>query len=87
MNLADTLFGKAPEQIIVTEPKFYERFDGLVNSDTFTDMKNWMLVNMVRSASGYLSEEFRQTGSVFSRALSGKKEATPQKKKVGLLSG
>ncbi|PAK84199.1 peptidase M13 [Lentilactobacillus kefiri] len=86
MNLADTLFGKAPEQIIVTEPKFYERFDGLVNSDTFTDMKNWMLVNMVRSASGYLSEEFRQTGSVFSRALSGKKEATPQKKSAFYLA-
>ncbi|MDN6597571.1 MAG: M13 family peptidase, partial [Lentilactobacillus parabuchneri] len=80
MNLADALFGHAPEQLIVTQPKFYERFDGLINSDTFTDMKNWMLVNTVRSASSYLSEEFRQTGSVFSRALSGKKEATPQKK-------
>lgn len=83
---ADSLFGNAPEQIIVTEPKYYEALDSFVNEDSFSDMKNWMLVKFVTSASSYLSEEFRQTGSTYSRALSGKKVATPQKKSAFYLA-
>ncbi|MCT3400820.1 M13 family metallopeptidase [Lentilactobacillus hilgardii] len=85
-KLADGLFGKTPEQIIVTEPKYFEALDEIVNEDSFQDMKNWMLVGTIYSATGYLSEEFRQTGSTFSRALSGKKEATPQKKSAFYLA-
>ena len=85
-KLADGLFDETPKQVIVTEPKYYQALDTITNDDTFNDMKNWMLVNMITSAAGYLSEEFRQTGSTFSRALSGKKEATPQKKSAFYLA-
>ncbi len=85
-KLASGLFEQVPEQVIVTQPKYYEALDSIANEETFQDMKNWLLVNLVRSAAGYLSEEFRQTGSTFSRALSGKKEATPQKKSAFYLA-
>lgn len=85
-KLASGLFDKVPDQIIVTEPKYFEALDDIANETTFQDMKNWMLVNTVYGAAGTLSEEFRQTGSTFSRALSGKKEATPQKKSAFYLA-
>lgn len=85
-KLAKEIFDKVPEQVIVTEPKYYEALDSIVNEDTFSDMKNWILVNTIYSSSSYLSEEFRQTGSTFGRALSGKKSATPQKKSAFYLA-
>ncbi|GAY73530.1 M13 family metallopeptidase [Lentilactobacillus kosonis] len=85
-SYADDLFGEAPEQIIVTDPKYFEAFDKLVNPDTFSDLKNWMLVKFLTSATSYLSEEFRQTGSTYSRALSGKKTASSQKKSAFYLA-
>jgi len=85
-KFANDLFGKAPEQIIVTDPKYFEAFDNIVNPDTFSDLKNWMLVKFLISTTGYLSEEFRQTGSTYSRALSGRKAASSQKKSAFYLA-
>ncbi|MCZ3393579.1 M13 family metallopeptidase, partial [Enterococcus faecium] len=59
-KLVQALIGTVPEKLIITEPKFYENLHQIVNADTFEDYKKWAYVNMVRSLSGYLSEEFRQ---------------------------
>ncbi|WP_268912409.1 M13 family metallopeptidase [Lentilactobacillus sp. SPB1-3] len=85
-KFANDLFGKAPEQIIVTDPKYFEAINNIVNPDTFSDLKNWMLVKFLISTTGYLSEEFRQTGSTYSRALSGRKAASSQKKSAFYLA-
>lgn len=85
-KLVNELIGTTPDQIIVTEPKFYENLNQIANDDTFEDFKNWMYVNMVSSLSGYLSEEFRQIGGTFGRALSGQKESMPQEKSAFYLS-
>ncbi|MFR3683726.1 MAG: M13 family metallopeptidase [Enterococcus sp.] len=79
-NLLIGLIGEVPEKIIVTEPAFFEKLDELVNPETFQQMKSWMLVMTLNALSGYLSEEFRQVGGTYSRALSGAPEARPQEK-------
>lgn len=84
--LAEDLFDQVPEQIIVTEPAYYKALAGIMNLETFDDMKNWMLVKTITAYSSYLSEEFRQTGSTYSRALSGRKETTKQKKSAFYLA-
>lgn len=74
------LLGETPKQVIVTEPKFFENFTKFVNEETFPAFKNWLLVNVVRQFAGYLSEDFRQVGGTYQRALSGQKEAMKQQK-------
>lgn len=79
-NLLIGLIGEVPEKIIVTEPAFFEKLDELVNTKTFQQMKSWMLVMTLNALTAYLSEEFRQVGGIYSRALSGAPEARPQEK-------
>lgn len=74
------LIGEVPEKIIVTEPAFFAKLDELIRPETFQQMKGWMLVMTINSLTGYLSEEFRQVGGSYSRALSGAPEARPQEK-------
>ncbi|XIF19518.1 MAG: M13 family peptidase [Acetilactobacillus jinshanensis] len=74
------LIGTVPKKLIVAEPNYFKVMDKIVNPKNFGMMKDWMLVNIVIDCSGCLSEEFRQTGSVYGRALSGQKKAVSQKK-------
>ncbi|WP_283678972.1 M13-type metalloendopeptidase [Lentilactobacillus sp. Marseille-Q4993] len=80
------LFGFLPDQVIVGQPKFFEKFNEIVTEDSFHDLKNWILANFVYSAAPLLSEEFRQTASTYGRVLSGRKTATPQKKSAFYLA-
>ena len=80
------LLGQVPKRLIVTEPDYFKSIDKIVNPKNFNLMKDWMLVNVVNGASGALSEEFRQTGSVYSRAISGQKQATNQTKSAYYLA-
>lgn len=74
------IIGELPEKIIVTEPEFFTQLDELVNPEVFPKLKSWMLVMTANALTGYLSEEFRQTGGIYSRALSGAPEARPKEK-------
>ncbi|USS89226.1 M13 family metallopeptidase [Fructilactobacillus cliffordii] len=74
------LVGAVPEKIIVTEPEFFKHLNDLLTPDNFAKFKAWMLVKTVNGLAGTLSEEFRQVGGQFSRALSGKKEAAKPEK-------
>lgn len=84
--LSQALFNQVPEQVIVTEPKYYDALNDIMNPANFDDMKNWMLVKTINGYSSLLSEEFRQTGSTYGRALSGRKSTTPQKKSAFYLA-
>lgn len=79
-QLVPAVIGAKPEKIIVTEPAYFAAFDQLVTPENFTLLKHWMLVMTLNALTGYLSEDFRQTGGIYSRALSGATEARPQKK-------
>lgn len=85
-ELAQQLFKNVPEQIIVSEPKYYQALNQIMNPDTFDLMKSWMLVKVVNRYANYLSEDFRQANNIYSQALSGKKTATPQKKSAFYLA-
>lgn len=64
----------APKRVIVTEPRYYKNFTKIVNADTFTNVKSWMLVQYVMSVASLLSQDLRKTAGQFSLALSGNKE-------------
>ena len=68
--LAD-LFGFVPEEIIVAEPRFFKNFKEVFNADTFEMYKNWAYVTTLMGSCSLLSEELRDLGGAFRRALSG----------------
>ena len=70
-----TLLGEAPENIIVTDPAYFDALDELVSEETFPAMKCWMQVRMVNTLAPYLSNDFRVESGAFNRALSGVSEA------------
>lgn len=85
-TLFQKVLPKQPTQIIVTEPAYFDQLAQLVTTANFADFKAWLLVMTVRGWSGYLNEEMRQISSIYSRALSGSKEARPQAKSAYYLA-
>ena len=68
--LAD-LFGFVPEEIIVTEPRFFKHFKEVFNPENFEMYKHWAYVVTLMGSCSLLSEELRDLGGGFRRALSG----------------
>lgn len=75
-----TLVNGTPEVIITPEPDYFEALNEILSDDHFAAMKSWLLVKTVMGLSSYLTEEQRQTSTIYGRALSGRKEARNQKK-------
>ena len=80
-TLLSTLLKQTPEEVIVTEPIFFEALQELLNEETFQLFKDWMICQYVLSFSNRLTEEFRQMSSRYGLALKGIKE-TMSKEKV-----
>ena len=79
-KVVTSLLGKAPEQVIVSEPKYYAALNELVNEQTFESMRSWLFVKTLLGLTWLLSDEIRVLGGTYNRALSGSKEAmNPQK--------
>ena len=79
-KLLETLLGQIPEITIVQEPRFLKGFKGLFNAETFELYKRWAYVTELVDCCGYLSEELRQLGGTYSRALMGiAATSTPEK--------
>ena len=70
-KLLTDLFGEIPEEIIVAEPRFFKNFKEVFNQDTFELYKKWAYVVTLMGNCSLLSEELRDLGGAFSRALSG----------------
>ena len=70
-KLLTELFGFVPEQIIVTEPRYFKNFKEVFNQDTFGSYKAWAYVTGLMGSCSLLSEELRDLGGGFRRALSG----------------
>lgn len=64
-----------PEQIIVTEPAYFEHFHDFLTDEQFPLVKSWMYVLTSLQYTGYLNEELRVLGGEYTRFLSGIKEA------------
>ncbi|WP_395361598.1 M13 family metallopeptidase [Levilactobacillus parabrevis] len=74
------LLHDTPETVILPQPKFFDAVNDILTPANFDAVKSWMLVNTAFDATGLLTEEYRQVGGTYSRALSGKKEARSQEK-------
>lgn len=70
-KLLTDLFGFVPEQIIVTEPRYFKNFREVFNPDTFELYKAWAYVFGLMNSCSLLSEQLRELGGAFHRALSG----------------
>ena len=70
-KLLKDLFGFVPEQIIVAEPRYFKHFKEVFNAETFESYKNWAYVTTLMGSCSLLSEQLRDLGGGFMRALSG----------------
>ena len=70
-KLLTDLFGFLPEEIIVAEPRYFKNFKEVFNADTFQLYKNWAYVTGLMDSCSLLSEELRDLGGAFRRAISG----------------
>lgn len=70
-KLLEKLFGFVPETTIVGDVRFLKGFKTLFNEETFEQYKHWAYIKALIRSTGALSEELRELGSAYSRALSG----------------
>ena len=70
-RILNDLFGRMPETIVVTEPRFFGEFAKVLNTDTLDLYKHWAYVTGLISACNFLSEELRDMGGMYMRALTG----------------
>ncbi|MFD1454695.1 M13 family metallopeptidase [Levilactobacillus lanxiensis] len=83
LDLTSTIKGlinDVPAQVILPQPTYFDAVNDLLTPANFDNLKSWMLVNTVLGATGALTEDFRQVGGTYRRALSGQKEARSPKK-------
>ena len=87
-KLLNDLFGEIPAEIIVAEPRYFKNFKEVFNQDTFEMYKKWAYVVTLMDSCSLLSEELRDLGGAFSRALSGiAAMSSPEKYAYQLASG
>ena len=65
------LFGRVPETVVVTEPRFFGDFAKVFNAENLELYKHWAYVTGLLKACPYLSEELRDMGGMYMRALTG----------------
>ncbi len=70
-GILNDLFGRVPETIVVTEPRFFGDFAKVLNDDTLELYKHWAYVTGLMSACNLLSEQLRDMGGMYMRALTG----------------
>ena len=76
-KLVKELVGFVPKTVVVTEPRYFKAFNSVFNKKTFSMYKHWAFVTGLVSSCSLLSEELRDIGSSYSRALSGIAAVTP----------
>ena len=70
-SILSDLFGHIPTTIVVTEPRYFADFAKILNNDTIDLYKHWAYVNSLLSSCSYLSEELRDMGGMYHRAIMG----------------
>ena len=69
--ILNDLFGHMPDTVVVTEPRYFGEFAKILNDDTLVLYKHWAYVTGLLQSCSYLSEELRDMGGMFMRALTG----------------
>ena len=76
-RLLSDLFGTVPETVIVTEPRYFKAFKLIFNEENFTLYRRWAYVTGLVGSCSLLSEELREIGSSYYRAIAGIPAVTP----------
>ncbi|MDN6127294.1 MAG: M13 family metallopeptidase, partial [Tetragenococcus halophilus] len=76
----DQLFDDTVDQVIITEPEYFENFNTFITDGHLPLLKSWMFALTVVGYARYLSEDFRQAASQYRRALSGIENIPSQEK-------
>ena len=79
-KLLNSVFGFVPEKIIVEEPRYFKSFGEVFNEETFGLYKSWAYVTGLLGSCAYLTEELREMGGMFQRAMSGIPAMSPVNK-------
>lgn len=79
-KLIEDLIGQEVPQVIVTEPGYFENLAIFFNEEHFEAFKAWLIVSTALNACSLLSEDLRQTGSLYSLALSGNPQTMDREK-------
>jgi len=69
--LRDLYGEKAPETLIVYDPKAIREMNGYFSEENFTLYIHWAYVKTLLKSAAYLSEELASLGKTYSRALTG----------------
>jgi len=65
------LFGHVPSTTVVTEPRYFGAFAKVLNADSLNLYKHWAYVTGLMESCSYLSEELRDLGGMYGRAIMG----------------
>ena len=71
------LFNTIPDTIIVTEPRYVSAFNEVVNENTLSLYKHWAYVTGLINSCSLLTEQLRDLGSMYYRAIAGIPANTP----------
>ncbi|MDR0846114.1 MAG: M13 family metallopeptidase [Lactobacillales bacterium] len=86
IDLKDTfneLFdGKAPEHVIVTDPRFFDNVNDIYTAENFESFKSWILIRTIFRFSGLLDLETRDIAFEFTKKLTGQPELPTIEKSV-----
>ena len=70
-HILTDLFGFVPATVVVAEPRYFGEFSKVLNQDTLELYKHWAYVTGLLKSCSYLSEELRDMGGMYSRAIMG----------------
>ena len=70
-GILNDMFGQVPATVVVTEPRFFGEFAKVFNAENLEIYKHWAYVTGLLKACNLLSEELRDMGGMYMRALTG----------------
>ena len=70
-GILTALFGKVPTTVVVTEPRYFAAFATVFNAENLELYKHWAYVTGLLEFCNFLSEELRDMGGAYMRALTG----------------
>jgi putative endopeptidase len=79
-NMLRDMYGFLPETVIITEPRYFKAFKTVFNAENFEKYRHWAFVTGLISSCPLLSEELRELGSIYQRAIMGVSAVTPIEK-------
>lgn len=84
----DTLGIADQQTVIVTEEKFLQQVDGILNSTDLQTLKDYLALHMIWDTAGGLTQEMDDTAFSFATVLSGVEEQSPDDEQaLGAVNG